>query len=563
MIILTFKTIHGTINNILLSSTIFSADEEGPTMHTDIKTKKQMPGFWQRLSLRGRLLTIMLVVALSAVIVCVVSFSFTLNRMLRGSREDAHALADTVHGMVEQAFYQQETHRHNTYNMVQAKFLDTRLEELKEQNLAPDWKTLLEDAYDFINEDDISQITGLLDAEGALVFLWIDGDYYVNSEKTSVFLEMAENFYLNLYESGNTDELWNLAQDIQENPSSTLYMPGEGGMLLTWYTFGGGEYRIGTLVPNLSASYIAQALREIMDMKTGETVDNITRTARQSAFGVLLAVVILLIALPLVSRRLAQVIVNPVEQEREHQRHLLRVAEEEKAMLEKLDRLKTEFLGNVSHELKTPLTVMSGYAQTSEMQLATQPGNEAVVNKMKLISSEAERLALMIRQMLDVTRIEEGRMTLDRNPCRIEEIVHTAVDTHFPILNKNNNRLMLELDPDLPEMDGDSPKIIQVLVNLIANAIRFTTNGEIIVSARYVDGFIETSVSDTGIGIARERQDTIFERFNQNESPAGVETGTGLGLYICKHIVEAHGGTICVESELGKGAVFRFTIPVV
>jgi signal transduction histidine kinase len=138
-----------------------------------------------------------------------------------------------------------------------------------------------------------------------------------------------------------------------------------------------------------------------------------------------------------------------------------------------------------------------------------------------------------------------------------------AVDTHFPILNKNNNRLMLELDPDLPEMDGDAPKIIQVLVNLIANAIRFTVNGEIIVSARYTDGFIETTVSDTGIGIAQERQDTIFERFSKNESPTGVETGTGLGLYICKYIVEAHGGTICVESEKGKGAAFRFTIPAI
>lgn len=235
---------------------------------------------------------------------------------------------------------------------------------------------------------------------------------------------------------------------------------------------------------------------------------------------------------------------------------------EENAALEHLNQLKTEFLGNVSHELKTPLTVVSGYAQTSEMQLYGQQENEAVINKMKLISSEAERLALMVGQILDLTRIEEGRMILDRKPCRIDEIIQIAVDTHFPILNKNNNRLILKIDSGLPKIYADESRIVQVIVNLVANAIRFTNSGTITIFAVYKGNYVEVSVCDTGMGIESDRLSVIFERYNQSAKNKGIDTGTGLGLYICKHIIEEHGGTITVESELEKGSIFRFIVPV-
>ncbi len=237
----------------------------------------------------------------------------------------------------------------------------------------------------------------------------------------------------------------------------------------------------------------------------------------------------------------------------------------EKDALESLNRMKTEFLGNVSHELKTPLTVMSGYAQTTK-QLAEQPGGleaEEVSRRMKLISSEAERLSLMVGQILDVTRMEEGRMTMERIPCYVDEIIHRAIETHYPILNKNANRLEIHIETGLPAVSADPARISQVIVNLISNAVRFTANGLITVSANRENAYIVVCAADTGAGISRSQLPYIFERYkSMQKSGAGKDTGTGLGLYICKHIVEQHGGKIWIESEEGRGTSAFFTLPI-
>lgn len=229
----------------------------------------------------------------------------------------------------------------------------------------------------------------------------------------------------------------------------------------------------------------------------------------------------------------------------------------DKAALENLNRLKTEFLGNVSHELKTPLTVVSGHAQLIEAQLAG-PEYAAARDKSRIISSEADRLALMVGQVLDVTRIEENRMLLEKRPCHIDELIYQAVETHFPILNKGRNRLEIDAGLDLPEVNADPARITQVLVNLIANALRHTENGVITVSAREADEFMELSVSDTGKGIPPGELTNLFTRF----CPGSGETGTGLGLYICKYLVEEHGGTIQVESVVDQGTTVAFTLPL-
>ncbi|MGX8701653.1 sensor histidine kinase [Caproiciproducens sp.] len=236
----------------------------------------------------------------------------------------------------------------------------------------------------------------------------------------------------------------------------------------------------------------------------------------------------------------------------------------EKTALESLDRMKTEFLGNVSHELKTPLTVMSGYAQTSK-QLTEQmsvPQADEVSRRMTLISSEAERLSLMVGQILDVTRMEEGRMVMEPVRCHLDEIIHAAVKTHYPMLNKNQNRLKIRIEPGLPGICADPARISQVIVNLISNAVRFTAGGEITISAERREEQILVCVSDTGTGIAPERLPHLFERYGgKQKSGGGQDTGTGLGLYICRHIVEQHGGTIWLESEEGKGTSVFFTLP--
>ena len=239
--------------------------------------------------------------------------------------------------------------------------------------------------------------------------------------------------------------------------------------------------------------------------------------------------------------------------------------EAEKVVLESLNRLKTEFLGDVSHELKTPLTVMSGYAQTTK-QLAGKPdtldGGE-VSRRMTMISSEAERLSLMVGQILDVTRMEEGRMVMEPVRCYVDEVIHTAVETHYPILNKNQNRLDIRIESGLPAVHADSARISQVIVNLISNAVRFTTDGVIAISAKKENDNILICVSDTGMGIAEEQLPYIFERYGKKQkSGGGQDTGTGLGLYICKYIVEQHSGQIWIESEEGYGTSVFFTIPL-
>lgn len=235
----------------------------------------------------------------------------------------------------------------------------------------------------------------------------------------------------------------------------------------------------------------------------------------------------------------------------------------EKNALEVLNKLKTEFLGNVSHELKTPLTVVSGYAQTVK-QLAekSEPLNNIDISrKMTLISSEAKRLSLMVGQILDISRIDEGHMVMEPVNCYIDEIIHSAVETHYPILNKNHNRMDIKIERGLPAIYADPLRISQVIVNLISNAVRFTTEGIITISVKQEDDNIVVCVSDTGVGIEEERLPYIFERYVKKEmSKGGQDTGTGLGLYICKHIVEQHNGSIWIRSGENNGTSVYFTL---
>lgn len=238
--------------------------------------------------------------------------------------------------------------------------------------------------------------------------------------------------------------------------------------------------------------------------------------------------------------------------------------EVEKEALENLNRMKTAFLGNVSHELKTPLTVMSGYAQTTK-QLVGRSGpidGVEVSRRMKLISSEAERLSLMVGQVLDVTRMEEGHMAMEPRACHIDEVIHAAIETHYPMLNKNANRLEIHIAPGLPVIHADPSRIAQVIVNLISNAVRFTDKGLITVSARREAAHVVVCVADTGTGISPDEQAHLFERYyHKDKTGGGQNTGTGLGLYICKHIVEQHGGRIRVDSKEGVGTEVCFTVP--
>ncbi|MFV0350766.1 MAG: sensor histidine kinase [Oscillospiraceae bacterium] len=232
--------------------------------------------------------------------------------------------------------------------------------------------------------------------------------------------------------------------------------------------------------------------------------------------------------------------------------------------LEALDKLKTEFLSDVTHELKTPLTVVSGYAQIAALQLNPEDEKDAAVAEtMKIIKAETERLALMVGRILDLTHIEEKKMlVVEPAPCCIKEIIHQAIDIYYPVLNKNNNNLQLRLEDDLLPVLADAARISQVLVNLVSNAARFTVNGQIEISAIQRRDYVAVTVADTGVGISQTMLPHVFERYVRTSGGA-QGNGTGLGLFICKQIIAQHSGQIEIQSEEGKGTRVTFTLPCV
>jgi signal transduction histidine kinase len=230
-----------------------------------------------------------------------------------------------------------------------------------------------------------------------------------------------------------------------------------------------------------------------------------------------------------------------------------------------LDKLKSNFLGIATHELKTPLSVVEGYLDSLVDGFAgelTEP-QHGVIHETLL---SCRRMGALISDMLDLTKIEAGKMPIERHRLAVIKVVERVVGQMIPLIQKKK----LTLDIDERNMDAvaffDEDRIIQVLVNLIGNAVKFTPEGgTITVSAEPQGEGEEASVAidvrDTGIGISKDDLSHIFEEFAQVGMP-GKEEGTGLGLAICKRIVEAHGGRIWADSVLGKGSRFTFTVPV-
>lgn len=230
--------------------------------------------------------------------------------------------------------------------------------------------------------------------------------------------------------------------------------------------------------------------------------------------------------------------------------------------LQLVDRQRVQFLSNVSHELKTPLTVVSNYAQLSRQhEERKDPPDGYVVNKMLLVASEAERMALMVDQILDIARIEEGRMRYEFEPVDIGALVQSTIGVYYPVLNKNRNTLRIDVAPALPHVHADAGRISQVLVNPIGNAVKFTSRGTITVSAQAQGQAVAITVRDTGVGMDEDHRLHLFERYYTREGVDNQGPGTGLGLYISREIVLDHGGELAVESTPGQGTSVTFTLP--
>ena len=180
-----------------------------------------------------------------------------------------------------------------------------------------------------------------------------------------------------------------------------------------------------------------------------------------------------------------------------------------------------------------------------------------------IILTEGQRLTTLINNLLDLEKIEAGKMEFHFQPMAIGGVLSKAVTATAPLFEGGRIQLTSTVPPDLPEVTGDPDKLLQVVINLISNAVKFTPEGTIHIEARHAKGTLIVSVSDPGIGIANRDQALVFNKFTQiGDSLTSKPKGTGLGLAISKEIIEHHGGTIWVESDPGKGSIFSFSLPV-
>jgi two-component system phosphate regulon sensor histidine kinase PhoR len=230
--------------------------------------------------------------------------------------------------------------------------------------------------------------------------------------------------------------------------------------------------------------------------------------------------------------------------------------------LRRLERVRQDFVANVSHEFKTPLTAIQGFAETLLAGALDDPSNNR--RFLEIIRNHAIRLARLTNDLLKLARIEAGKLEVEFSTVGLMELIEACAETTLLKADRKEITLEIEVPPKLPAVRGDAGLMRDVLQNLLDNAIQYTSQGgHIRVTADAGDRDAVVTVADTGIGIPLADQERIFERFYRVDAARSREAGgTGLGLSIAKHIVEAHGGRLWVESTVGQGSRFSFSIPL-
>ena len=242
-----------------------------------------------------------------------------------------------------------------------------------------------------------------------------------------------------------------------------------------------------------------------------------------------------------------------------------------------IDQMKTDFISTVSHELRTPLTSVIGFAKIIKKRFegvllpAFQENTDKKVAKavgqvnenLDIIIAEGERLTTLINDVLDVAKMEAGKIDWKMQKMAVGDVVDRALLATSALFEKKGLAQLREIPNGLPDITGDRDRLIQVVINLISNAVKFTDAGSVTCRVTQKQNELVVSVIDSGMGIAPEDQPKVFEKFKQvGDTLTDKPKGTGLGLPICKQIVEHHGGRIWVESEIGKGSTFSFTMPI-
>jgi PAS domain S-box-containing protein len=261
---------------------------------------------------------------------------------------------------------------------------------------------------------------------------------------------------------------------------------------------------------------------------------------------------------------------------RSHDELEIRVRERTRE-LARANRAKTEFLSIVSHELRTPLTSVIGFAKIIRKKLvervfpAVDQGRDPklakemnrIARNIDIIEAEGERLTALINDVLDLAKLEANKVEYRMETLDPADFIRPAMDSSSALFEATDVLFQAAVDPDLPHVRCDRNRLIQVMVNLFSNAAKFTEQGSVTCRAGRVGDHLRVSVEDTGTGITPAQQAVIFDKFTQgHESLADRPKGTGLGLPICKQIIEDHRGHLWVESQPGQGSAFIFTLPL-
>ncbi|MBR4201883.1 MAG: HAMP domain-containing histidine kinase [Oscillospiraceae bacterium] len=489
-------------------------------------------------SLRRKLLIALISCLIAVLGICTVIFNMIYQQASVNVNLYSGALAGQTVTAVSDAYYQQ--------------FLSAQQQYL--QDFGREISLLYQNADTDISYDDLRDHAQAYFRSADAFFLY-DGTVLCSYEMETdaiadaVMQEATAVFDLKAAESpesyGNQSDFSGWLNVCMNQPCGAYAKEG-AGFVIAWdnlCNYSGRNLCFGLLTLNVNGW--AEPVRNSADEQTETLLNNMDSLFRKYMYMMIVSVICVFALFLLISAILSKKIADPVVSEH--------------AMLVQVNEMKTTFLSDASHELKTPLAAMSGYAQDAELDLMNGGEQSTVQNKLRRISSEANRMALMVTQILDATRIEEGRMVLEKAPCDLDALVRKTVETYFAVLNKNNNRLILRIPIDLPKVDADSTRLQRVFVNLISNALKHTKNGTVLIKAEADDKTVTVTVKDTGSGISPEDLPHIWERYYKGKHS---ETGTGLGLFIVRFIVESHGGTINVESEQGKGTAFTFTLPL-
>jgi PAS domain S-box-containing protein len=235
--------------------------------------------------------------------------------------------------------------------------------------------------------------------------------------------------------------------------------------------------------------------------------------------------------------------------------------------MREIDRLKSQFLANMSHELRTPLNSIIGFSRVI-IKGIDGPVTELQQQDLTAIYNSGQHLLGLINDVLDLSKIEAGKMELAFDEVNIADVTNSVLSTMSGLTKDKPIQMKRIIEPNLPTVRADAIRVRQVMINLLSNAAKFTDEGDILVEVGLKPGLtgrneVNVSVTDTGPGIAKQDQTKLFQAFSQvDDSPTRKTGGTGLGLSICQHIINMHGGRIWVDSDLGRGSTFHFTLPL-